>query len=76
MKMLRNSEPSVVELNIDCDDKRVFDYTLNHKRTKAKLLKGANEKKNLEIEIKPGCVNLHFNDGSYHEILLPQLREW
>ena len=58
MKMLCDSEKYVLELNKDSQEERVFDYTLNQKRAKAKLLKGAKKEKNLDVEIKPGCVNL------------------
>ena len=55
---------------------RTFKYDLNGKRAKSKLLKGAKRTNHLEIEIKSGCVNMRFSDGSYHEVLLPVLREW
>ena len=57
-------------------DGREFNYVLNTKRTKAKLLKGAKRANNLEIERKVGCVNFLFSDGSYHEVVLPMLRIW
>ena len=55
---------------------RAFSYVLNEKRAKAKLLKGAKREKNLNVEIKTGCVNLRFDDGSYFEVVLPILRDW
>ena len=55
---------------------REFNYVVNEKRTKAKLLKGAKRRNNLEVEVKSGCVNLRFNDGSYFEVILPLLREF
>ena len=55
---------------------REFNYVVNDKRAKAKLLKGAKRRKNLEVEVKSGCVNLRFSDGSYFEVILPLLREW
>ena len=45
------------------------------KKAKAKLPKGA-KRKNLNVEVRPGCVNLRFNDGAYFQIVLPLLREW
>ena len=74
--MLCDSEKSIIELSKDSQDNRVFDYTLNQKRAKAKLLKGAMKKKNLDVEIRPGCVNLRFDNGSYFELILPLLRDW
>ena len=55
---------------------RVLPYIQNEKRAKAKLLKGAKRMKNLDVEIKSGCVNLRFSDGSYFKVVLPILREW
>ena len=74
--MLCDGEKYVLELNKDGQEKRVFDYTLNHKRAKTKLLKGAKKDNNLDVEIKPGCVNLRFDDGSYYELILPLLQAW
>ena len=53
----------------------MFNYYLNNKRAKAKLLTAAKKEKNLDIDIKPGFVNLRFNNGSYHEVILPCPRE-
>ena len=55
---------------------RAFNYELNEKKAKMKLLKGAKREKHLDVEIKSTCVNVRFSDGSYHEVLLPFLREW
>ena len=73
MKQVCNSETAIVQIN---HDKRVFNYVLNDKRAKSKLLKGAKRVNNLEVEKKRGCVNLLFNDGSYFEVVLPLLRLW
>ena len=72
MKQLTNSDVAILELK----ESRSFSYTMNNKRTKAKLLKGAKREKNLDVEIKSGCVNLRFNDGSYCEVILPLLNHW
>ena len=48
---------------------RSFNYELNEKNAKAKLLKGAKRAKNLDVEIKSTCVNMRFSDGSFHEVL-------
>ena len=55
---------------------RAFSYNLNEKRAKGKLLKGAMRLDHLNVEVKSGCVNLRFSDGSYFEVVLPVLREW
>ena len=55
---------------------RAFSYELNEKRAKNKLLKGAKREKHLDVETKSTCVNMRFSDGSYHEVVLPFLREW
>ena len=55
---------------------RAFNYELNEKKAKMKLLKGAKREKHLDVEIKSTCVNMRFSDGSYHEVVLPFLREW
>ena len=73
MKQVCNSELSVVNVNKDVieDEGRVFTYSLNKKKTKAKLLKGAKRTNNLEMEVRDGCVNLRFCDGSFYVIVLP-----
>ena len=81
MKTICNSEVGVNQsyeaLEITDDEQaRVFDYVINKKRAKAKLLKGAKRIKNLEVELKNGCVNLLFCDGAYFEIVLPLMRSW
>ena len=57
-------------------ESRVFNYAINNKRAKAKLLKGAKRGKHLVVESKIGCVNLIFSDGSYLQTVLPLLRSW
>ena len=60
MKKLQNSETSIIHVDqpTSNDGGRDFSYTLNKKKTKAKLLRGAKRTKNLDIEIKSGCANL------------------
>ena len=75
MKSVENSASSVVTI----PDKlivegRAFPYVLNKKKAKAKLLQGAKRSKNLDIEVKSGCVNFRFNNGSYYEVLLPLVK--
>ena len=78
MKQVCNSELSVVNVKRDIieDEGRVFTYTLNKKRAKAKLLKGAKRTKNMDIEIRDGCVNMRFCNGSFYEIVLPLVKLW
>ena len=81
MKAICNTEDVEVykqnEMLVNEDNNgRVFDYTINKKRAKAKLLKGSKRANNLEVEIKNGCVNLLFSDGAYVEIVLPLMRLW
>ena len=80
MKEVCYSQMSLVQLGTDINEKdnngRVFNYTLNQRKAKAKLLKGAKKDKNLYAEVKPGCVNLRFDDGAYFELVLPLLQEW
>ena len=82
MKELCNSESAIIHVDyeekdgvVNGQEGRAFRYTLNEKKAKAKLLKGAN-RKHLNVEIRPGCVNLRFNDGAYFKIVLPLMREW
>ena len=79
MKQVEYSKSSLVKLNGDVvinQEDRAFEYILNEKRAKAKLLKGAKRAQNLKIEVSRGCVNMRFDNGSYFEIVLPLLREW
>ena len=53
MKPVLNSEVSLLninEVNDDTKTKRVFEYDIDKKKTKAKLLKGA-KRRNLEVEV-------------------------
>ena len=74
MKAIENSTVSIITSN--SDEGRSFDYTLNKKKAKAKLLKGAKRATNLDVEVKSGCVNLRFSYGSYYEVVLPLLKSW
>ena len=55
---------------------RAFNYNLNEKKAKKKLLEGAYRSKHLDIEKKSTCVNMRLSDGAYHQIILPLLNEW
>ena len=78
MKQVCNSELSVVNVNSNEieEEGRVFAYSLNKKKAKAKLLKGAKRPNSLEVEVKDGCVNLRFCDGSFYVVVLPLLKLW
>ena len=55
---------------------RVFNFELNEKKAKKKLLDGAMKPNHMDIEIKTTCVNMRFDDGSFTEVVLPLLRNW
>ena len=76
MKQLYNSDVAIVHINENTNDGRTFNYVMNEKRTKNKLIKGAKRTKNLEVEFKTTCANLRFSDGAYYEIMLPLLNSW
>ena len=78
MKELTTSNVAVINVNQETVNKneRVFPYALNMKRAKTKLLRGGKRTKNMDIEIKTACVNMRFDDGSYHEVVLPILKIW
>ena len=76
MKQLYNSDVAIVHINENTNDGRAFNYVMNEKRTKNKLIKGAIRTKNLEVEFKTTCANLRFSDGAYYEIMLPLLKSW
>ena len=77
IKALKTSNVSVINVNDQKDDtERLFKYSLNDKRAKSNLLKGAQRTQHLETEFKSGCVNVRFSDGAYHEIVLPLLKTW
>ena len=79
MKMLTKSESAVINVSdkeVVSKNERTFPYSLNFKKAKSKLLKGAKRTKNMDIEIKTTCVNMRFNDGSYSTVVLPMLKFW
>ena len=49
MKMLCDSEKSIIELSKDSQDNRVFDYTLNQKEQKPNSLKVPRKRKTLML---------------------------
>ena len=54
---------------------RKFDYKLNQKNARTKLIKGAS-KNPLVKELKSTCAILNFNDGSYFYVILPLIENW
>ena len=54
---------------------RKFNYKLNQKNTRTKLLKGA-ARNPLVKEMKSTCAILNFNDGSYAYTILPLIEIW
>ena len=75
MKQITFDVSNHCEVTEDTEN-RIFDYALNNKRAKSKLLKGAMREKHLVVEKKTGCVNLIFSDGSYFQTVLPLLSSW
>ena len=55
--------------------RRQFDYKLNDKNAKSKLLKAA-KRIPFEIVKNTGSMNLVFNVGSWNNIVLPSIRYW
>ena len=77
MNQVTNSEMAMVNVHIDNHvDERAFDYVLNKKKAKSKLLKGAKRESHLELDFKPGCAILSFSDGSYFQLILPLMKDW
>ena len=54
---------------------RNFQYELNQKQAKAKLIKGA-KREAFDIEKKSSSINLIFNLGSWSSIVLPSIQYW
>ena len=76
MKELTNSDKLVVNLNGGTPNRRSFGYSLNIKKAKANILKGAKRTKDLDIEMKSGCINMRFSGGAYQETVLPLFKLW
>ena len=77
MKYVTSSEIALLDVSEHAtNDERVFQYAINKKRAEAKLLKGARRSSNLDVEVKSGCVNLRFNDGSFYVVVLPLISDW
>ena len=76
MKELTNSDKLVVNLNGGTPNKRSFGYSLNIKKAKASILKGVKRTKDIDVEIKSGCVNMRFSGGAYQETVLPLFKLW
>ena len=57
------------------DSKRSFDYNLNNKAAKSKLIKGA-KREVFEIVENSSSANLIFNLGSWNHVVLPSIWYW
>ena len=57
------------------ENKRHFDYKMNDKNAKAKLLKGA-KRAPFDIIRNSSSINLMFNVGSWKNIVLPSIQYW
>ena len=60
---------------IKAEINRKFEYKLNQKNARAKLIKGA-AKNPLVKEMKSNCSILNLNDGSYFYVVLPLIENW
>ena len=63
------------EVALNKDTKRVFDYNLNDKAAKAKLLKGA-KREAFDVVENSSSANLIFNLGSWSQVVLPSICYW
>ena len=63
------------ELVKHIDVPRVFDYKMDEKAAKGKLIKGA-KRASFEIVRNSSSCNLIFNLGSWSNIVLPSIRYW
>ena len=54
---------------------RSFEYKLDDKAVKSKLIKGA-KRNAFEVVEKSSSTNLIFNPGSWNSVVLPSLRYW
>ena len=71
MKELTNSEKQIVNVNGGTPNRRTFGYSLNIKKAKASILKGAKRTKDIDVEVKSGCINMRFSGGASQETVLP-----
>ena len=63
------------EVVIPNEKKRSFEYNLNDKAAKSKLLKGA-KRKPFEIKENTASCNLVFSIGTWHNVVLPSIKYW
>ena len=63
------------EIALKGEKQRFFQYELNQKQAKAKLIKGA-KRVPFEIENKSCSTNLIFNIGSWNNSVLPSIQYW
>ena len=63
------------ELMNETQNRRTFQYNMNDKAAKGKLLKGA-KKEAFEVVKNQASCNLDFNPGSWNHVVLPTLEYW
>ena len=77
----RNNEPTTIDDHIKCSEpfrligERRFEYDLDDKATKAKLVKGSKRAPFL-VEENSTSSNLIFSTGSWFHTALPSVRYW
>jgi hypothetical protein len=57
------------------ENRRTFEYNLNDKAAKGKLLKGA-KRDSLEVVKNQTSTNLVFNVGAWNHLVLPSIKYW
>ena len=63
------------EIQVDKEKLREFDYKINEKSLRTKLLKGA-QRIPFDIVRNNGSINLEFNIGAWRHIVLPSIWYW
>ena len=63
----------VKECDTGVKNLREFNYNLNDKNVKSKLLKGT-KRQPFQVEEKSACINLIFNVGSWLTVVLPTIK--
>ena len=58
------------------EGQRTFEYSLNEKTAKTKLVKAAKRDEPFNVEENSSSSNLVFSAGAWHTVVLPSLRYW
>ena len=61
------------EVSKNTNSPRIFDYYLNDKTSKAKLLKSA-KRNPMETEENSASTNMVFSAGAWHHVVLPAVK--